>query len=110
MSGGYFNYDQYRIDAIADDIQREIDDSGRLLTQEERRSYFLMDSEEPTHHYEYPQEVIEEFKKGVHYLRIAAIYAQEIDCLLSGDYGEESFLKRLNDKLNEYTNEQKNIP
>lgn len=107
MSGGHFNYDQRRIDPIADDIQREIDDSGRLLTEEERRDYYW-DDDKATHHYEYPEEVIEEFKRGVMYLRIAAIYAQRIDWLLSGDDGEETFLERLNDELNEYRNARYN--
>jgi hypothetical protein len=104
MSGGHFNYDQRRIDPIADDIQREIDNNGRLLTEEERKDYFLFDGEKPTHHYEYPEEVIAEFKKGVEYLRLAAIYAQRIDWLLSGDDGEESFLERLKEELDEYRN------
>lgn len=104
MSGGHFNYDQRRIDPIADDIQREIDNNGRELTEQEKRDYYW-DDDKPTHHYEYPEEVIAEFKKGVEYLRLAAIYAQRIDWLLSGDDGEESFLERLKEELNEYRNE-----
>jgi hypothetical protein len=102
MSGGYFNYDQRRIEYIADDIQREIDDSGRALTEQEIKDYYWDDKS--THYYEYPEEVISEFKKGVEYLRLAAIYAQRIDWLLSGDDGEESFLERLKEELNEYRN------
>jgi hypothetical protein len=103
MSGGHFNYDQRRIDPIADDIQREIDNNGRPLTEQEKRDYYW-DDDKATHHYEYPEEVIEEFKKGVEYLRLAAIYAQRIDWLLSGDDGEESFLERLKEELDEYRN------
>jgi hypothetical protein len=103
MSGGHFNYDQRRIDAIADDIQREIDNNGRALTEQEKRDYYW-DDDKTTHHYEYPEEVIAEFKKGVEYLRLAAIYAQRIDWLLSGDDGEESFLERLKEELDEYRN------
>jgi hypothetical protein len=103
MSGGHFNYDQRRIDPIADDIQREIDNNGRPLTEQEKRDYYW-DDDKATHHYEYPEEIIEEFKKGVEYLRLAAIYAQRIDWLLSGDDGEESFLERLKEELDEYRN------
>jgi hypothetical protein len=103
MSGGHFNYDQRRINPIADDIQREIDNNGRPLTEQEKRDYYW-DDDKATHHYEYPEEVIEEFKKGVEYLRLAAIYAQRIDWLLSGDDGEESFLERLKEELDEYRN------
>ena len=38
-------------------------------------------------------------KKGYWILRKAAIYAQRIDWLLSGDDGEESFIRRLYDEL-----------
>jgi hypothetical protein len=99
MSGGHFEYQQYRINDIADSIQEEIDNNGRLLTEQERQDYFLMGDEKPTHHYEYPEEVIAELKKGVEYLRIAAIYAQRIDWLLSGDDGEGSFLERLKSEI-----------
>ena len=46
-------------------------------------------------------EVVEEFKKGLKILKTAAIYAQRIDWLLSGDDGEDSFKKRLKEELDE---------
>ena len=46
-------------------------------------------------------EVVEEFKNGLKILKIAAIYAQRIDWLLSGDDGEESFKRRLKEELDE---------
>jgi hypothetical protein len=46
-----------------------------------------------------PDEVINEFKKGYEILRKAAIYAKRIDYLLSGDDGDESFIKRLTQEL-----------
>jgi hypothetical protein len=41
------------------------------------------------------QEVIEEFKKGAEIIKLAQIYMQRMDWLLSGDDGEESFISRL---------------
>ena len=41
------------------------------------------------------EEVIEEFKKGAEIIKLAQIYMQRMDWLLSGDDGEESFLERL---------------
>ena len=38
-------------------------------------------------------------KKGLIALKVAAIYAQRIDWLLSGDDGEESFKRRLKEEL-----------
>ena len=43
----------------------------------------------------------EEMKKGLKILKTAAIYAQRIDWLRSGDDGEESFKKRLKEELDE---------
>jgi hypothetical protein len=99
MSGGHFDYTQYRIEDIADSIQEEIDRSGKPLTEEEIKDTSYWGLSLQTHHYEYPQDIILEFKKGVNLLRMAQIYAQRIDWLLSGDDGEDSFRKRLKEDL-----------
>lgn len=52
------------------------------------------------HEFEDP-EILEEFKKGLKILKTAAIYAQRIDWLLSGDDGEQSFKERLKEELDE---------
>ena len=167
MSGGHFDYQQYRIDDIAEHLERDITDIeyaksigkvtvkamyGHLLCMDGRKIYpnwfidmlsrydniekllkslkenyyviekdgkifvdmvgepglcevvvyeseseswadgeWHLDIEDP--------EVIEEFKKGLKILKIAAIYAQRIDWLLSGDDGEESFKRRLKEEL-----------
>lgn len=52
-------------------------------------------------HYQYPDEVIEKMKEAVKALKIAQEYAQRVDWLLSGDDGEESFLRRLKENLEE---------
>jgi len=105
MSGGHFNYDQYKIGYIADSIEREIEKNGRRKTKEELRQESWIDKEwlernpEDINHYEYPPEVIEKFKEAVNILRKAQIYAHRVDWLLSGDDGEESFLRRLKEDL-----------
>jgi hypothetical protein len=53
------------------------------------------------HHEIEDPEVLEELKKGLKILRTAAIYAQRIDWLLSGDDGEQSFKERLKEELDE---------
>jgi len=82
MSGGHFDYDQYKIGYIADSIEQVIIDDK--------------DCERP-----YSDEVISRFREGIRALRIAQVYAQRIDWLLSGDDGDESFLERLEDDLAE---------
>lgn len=90
MSGGHFNYDQYRIDQIAEDIAQIIrnNKNGDVDEWGSKKGYF------------FPDEVIEEFKKAVQILDTAYVYVQRIDYLLSGDDGEDSFHSRLKDELN----------
>lgn len=81
MSGGRFNYAQYIIIGIADEVDK-----------------FILENDEEEG-YGFTPETIEEFKKGVLALRQAFVYAQRIDCLVSGDDGEEQFRKLLKDEL-----------
>lgn len=89
MSGGHFDYDQYKIDQIAEDIAQIIRDNKNEELDEwgSKRGYF------------FPDNVIEEFKKAVDILDKAYIYVQRIDWLLSGDDGEDSFHSRLKEEL-----------
>jgi hypothetical protein len=89
MSGGHFDYKQYQIGYIADEVEHMIETN---------------DSDEDdgwggTIGWHYDQETIEEFKKAVKALKIAAVYAQRIDWLVSGDDGEDSFHRRLKKEL-----------
>jgi hypothetical protein len=106
MSGGHFEYNQYKIDQIADELEQLIEKNGCEKTKEELKEESWYDPNwyekypEDKFHYKYPDEVIEKFKEGLDILRKAAIYAHRIDYLVCGDDGEESFLRRLNDDLN----------
>lgn len=75
MSGGHFDYDQYKIGKIADWVEDEI-----------LRTHVW----EPV----WEQETVERFKEAVLTLRRAQIMAHRIDWLLSGDDGEETFAVR----------------
>jgi len=88
MSGGRFDYLQYRFDEIIDSIDQEIRDNNKEPNPEE---FF-----EPNN---FSRETLDEFRKGIEYIRKARIYAQRIDWLLSGDDGEEQFHKRLKEDL-----------
>lgn len=168
MSGGHFDYNQYQIEDIAEQLERDIDDIeyarnkigkvkkkelyGYLISDEGRKEYtfwlinmlnrytnredllkalreqielherdgrifvkvdgityevVIYDGEteewaDVQWHFEIEDpEVLEEFKKGLKILKMAAIYAQRIDWLMSGDDGEESFKRRLKEELDE---------
>ena len=76
MSGGHFDYHQYRIREIAESVEDIIQNS------------------------KYPPEVLEKIKEGLDALKKAEIYTQRIDWLVSGDDGPETFLERLKEDLN----------
>jgi len=107
MSGGAFNYDQYKIGYIADEIEQAIKLSGKEKTKRELDEENWRDPDwyekypEDKFHYQFPEEVLEEFKKGVEAIKLAQIYMQRMDWLLSGDDGEESFLSRLKEEIND---------
>jgi hypothetical protein len=105
MSGGAFDYNQYKIGYIADEIDEIIVKNGVEKTPEELKDESWRDPEwyekypEDKFHYKYSDEVIEKMKEAVKALHIAQEYAQRVDWLLSGDDGEESFLSRLEENL-----------
>ena len=107
MSGGAFNYDQYKIGYMVDQIEEIVVKNGVEKTPEDLKEEGWRDPDwykkypEDLFHYKYPDEVIEKMKEGIEVLKSAQIYAHRIDWLLSGDDGEESFLRRLEEELNE---------
>jgi hypothetical protein len=79
MSGGHFDYDQYRIDCIAEEIERII------INNKENRLY--------------RQEIENHFREALIHLKKAAIYTHCIDYLVSGDYGDDTFLDEISLRL-----------
>ena len=82
MSGGYFNYKQFELQKLADEIEQ--------LALENA----TQDWDEP-----YSPETIAEFNEAVRLLRRAYIYVQRIDWLVSCDDNEATFNKRLHAQL-----------
>lgn len=93
MSGGEFDYDQYKIDRIAEEVDTLIRNNSS--TELDEWGY-------PKGH-NYSPEVIAKFKQAVVVLRQAFVYAHRIDWLVSGDDGEDTFLRYLEQELQEIT-------
>lgn len=74
MSGGHFDYEQYRIERVADEIKKIIDD----------RDW-----------YQYSEETRERLRDAHDACRVAAMLVQRVDWLVSDDDSEESFHRRL---------------
>jgi len=92
---------------MVDQIEETVVKNGVEKTPEDLKNEGWRDPDwykkypEDLFHYKYPDDVIEKMKEGIEVLKRAQIYAQRIDWLLSGDDGEESFLRRLEEDLNE---------
>ncbi len=110
MSGGAFSYKQWHIDNIADQIEQEVIKSGKPIPRNAWDLYetqYFQEHPEEAVNYEYPEPVIRKMEEAVYALRAAAIYAQRVDYLLSGDDGEASFLNRLDEELKELNSKSK---
>ena len=88
MSGGHFNYNQYKIGMIADEIENLIE-NNQIKDQWGYSNNFS-------------EKTIKEFREAIFLLRSAQIYAQRIDWLVSGDDGEDNFHDRLKEDLHEF--------
>ena len=77
MSGGTFDYAQYRIEDIAVEIEE-------CMYSKSEDYAWIKDN---------PQ-IFARFERAVKVLRHAAAMAQRIDWLLAGDDGDESFISR----------------
>jgi len=84
MSGGYFNYKQFELQRIADEIEQ-------LVLEDARHDW-----DDKLH-----EQTIDEFKEAIRLLRRAYIYVQRIDWLASGDDTQIEFLQRLQKQLKE---------
>jgi len=85
MSGGHFDYNQYRIYQIADEVEQLILTNRSTLT----------DAYGQPKGSNYSAETIDEFHRALYFLHMAAVYTHRIDWLVSDDDGEDSFHARL---------------
>lgn len=112
MSGGHFDYDQYKIGYMADSIEKEIRLNGKKKERDEFQSWedeeYIKRWPETEYHRKYEERTIKRFKEAIRYLRMAEIYAHRVDWFLSGDDGEESFHRRLEEELKRYSDNLEN--
>lgn len=101
MSGGHFNYNQHLIREIADRIQKELDRQGKKKSDRDLyfTSEYYNEYQEETLYRVYPQEIQDKMREAVNYLKIAYVYAHRTDWFLSGDDGDESYIRRLEEDL-----------
>ena len=98
MSGGAFDYLQFKFEDIADSIQDILDKQGQPR-EDSFSSWEAIDVYET-----FSPEVQTKFKEAIKIIKKAFIYAHRIDWFLSGDDSEKNFLKQLEEDLNKLEN------
>ena len=79
MSGGHFDYKQYVMNDISSELEKYIDNIGK--------------KDEWGHVIEYSPEIVEKFKIIKNILDITRDLVHHTDWLISGDTGEDKFIK-----------------
>lgn len=97
MSGGHFDYKQYCLSDMAQEIDQLILSNDSLETNE----YGDVISRN------YPNDIIAEFKKASEMLKLCEIYVQRIDWLHSGDDGVDCFRRKLKEELQKHYDNKK---
>ena len=95
MSGGHFEYKQYQVNELAEEV-------NRLIAKVYRTRGSIKNSpDDPCHpdynwdrYYLFTDETLAKFVEARDTLRKAAEMIQRVDWLVSGDDGEESFHRR----------------
>jgi hypothetical protein len=88
MSGGTFGYSQYSIKEIYETIEYHLEEQGT-------------ETEYGGEHPIYEQQVLKHLQDAIECLKKAYVYAHRVDWFLAGDDGNENFIRRLNEELNE---------
>ena len=101
MSGGHYEYSYYRIEELADNIEREFINDGKYMGDdwETNNSFF----DKPQKEYdrledstpEEREEILIEINLLIPLLRNCSKRAKELEWFLSGDTSPDSYLKRL---------------
>ena len=96
MSGGHFNYGCFRISQFADELKHEIDTNDDIRLDDFRQPDFG----EPVGQGLSP-ETMQRVTKAHKTIELAGKLAMEIEWLYSGDHGEESFCRLVDEIFNE---------
>lgn len=101
MSGGFYNYKQFQLRELWQEMQDQLDRQGKEKTTEElylSKEYYDEYPEDKLHP-KFSEGIQEVLKEAIKYLKVAEVYTQRLDWFFSGDDGEQTFLERLEKDL-----------
>lgn len=106
MSGGHYDYKHFRVEDLADDIEREFINDGKYMDEDwsapvegfsKKRPMIEKDRLEDATE-EQKVIILKEINSLVEDLRKCASRAKELEWYMSGDTGADSYLERLKKK------------
>lgn len=97
MSGGTFDYKQYILEQIADEIEERINRNGKLKYKKDlwMSKAFYENYPEEKYYEKYSDEAISELKAIIASLRVCKGFVDAADRLFASDDGEEIFHNKL---------------
>lgn len=98
MSGGHFDYDDFKIKQIGEELEIIAETNEKLKEQEIPEDNYSMKA----FYSRIPEDIIEDIKFSGKLLKIMGDVVHEIDYYLSGDTGDDSYrerVKKILDKL-----------
>lgn len=94
MSGGHWNYIQHQVRDASEDLRRMVRLAGRELPRDDHNRQWG-----DTHYRDWPEAVKQRFLEAAEALERAAWMMHEVDYLLCGDHGDDSFLEAWQQRL-----------
>lgn len=85
MSGGHFDYVQHNLDDVVEEMNRLI--------------YKNSSPNEYGYANNFSQETLNEFVNTIRAVKLARVYVQRVDWLVSGDDGENTFHEKLKEDI-----------
>ena len=93
MSGGHFgDYDYYKVHQFADELEVEIHNNNK--ENEYSNGFYVRN---------YSPETIKYLRKQLRQMRMTADIMRAVDYLYSGDHGDDSFMERVKEVEEKYT-------
>ena len=92
MSGGAFEYKQYKIQDLIEDMEN-------LLVRLDKEPIDSFECDSLKRYVDDSELLKNKIKENIGYLKRAYIFTQRIDWFISGDDGEENFYERLKEEI-----------
>jgi hypothetical protein len=103
MSGGSYQYKYYRLEELADDIERDFINDGKYMSEDWSGETNFITHKKPMIEHDRIGDttdderivILKEIKSLIEDLRKCSMRSKHLEWYMSGDFGATSYLKRL---------------